>query len=467
MANYIGMDAHSKTCMFVVVNSSGQEIKTARVNTSEPEIIRFLGSLRGKKYLTFEECHMSRWLHVVTKDEVDERTIANLTARARRGLYNGGHAPLGYDTDPNHKGYLVINSKEADLVRKVFESYISLGSTELVAQSLNEAGYRTKQRKTPEGRLYGLRPFDDKAVVRVLRNHAYLGKRPVPSEDEKPTFTKAVWPSIVDENAFTLAQEKLETSRNFFKPEGHTEYAYALTGLVKCGECGKQLSGAMAHGKTSDIAYYQHVEKTGCTLKRVQAKRLEDEVFSRMRKAKDDDTLTKFISDQAGSELKKRLPELESNAGSIEQRIRDARKKAANLINVLADLPEGMDSKIILNQVKEYGDLAKTIEEEKERIQLEIKDVRASIVSEEYVRDYLNHFFKNFKKQNLNERGDSLKYVLNYVAILPSKLELNYWAGAFASAPEVPLAPCHVKGQMFGYGEIWRGVRDSNPRPSA
>lgn len=77
MSNYIGMDAHSKTCMFVVVNSSGKEIKTARVNSSETEILKFLRSLRGKKHLTFEECSMSRWLHVITKDEVDELIVCN------------------------------------------------------------------------------------------------------------------------------------------------------------------------------------------------------------------------------------------------------------------------------------------------------------------------------------------------------------------------------------------------------
>jgi transposase len=77
MSNYIGMDAHSKTCVFVVVNSSGKEIKTARVNSSETEILKFIRSLRGKKHLTFEECSMSRWLHVVTKDEVDELLVCN------------------------------------------------------------------------------------------------------------------------------------------------------------------------------------------------------------------------------------------------------------------------------------------------------------------------------------------------------------------------------------------------------
>ena len=77
MENYIGMDAHSKTCMFVVVNAKGQETISQRINTSEGEILRFIGSLKGKKHLTFEECQLSRWLHVVTKDQVDDLIVCN------------------------------------------------------------------------------------------------------------------------------------------------------------------------------------------------------------------------------------------------------------------------------------------------------------------------------------------------------------------------------------------------------
>src|ERR1700692_4405274 len=84
MEHYIGMDAHSKTCTFVVLNGKGQETKTQRINTSESEILKFLGSLKGKKHLTFEECQLSRWLHVLIKDEVDELIVCNRCFIAKR-----------------------------------------------------------------------------------------------------------------------------------------------------------------------------------------------------------------------------------------------------------------------------------------------------------------------------------------------------------------------------------------------
>ena len=75
MEHYIGMDAHSKTSMFVVLNGKGQETKTQRINTSEKEITKFLNSLKGKKHLTFEESQLSRWLR--SESGVEYEVILN------------------------------------------------------------------------------------------------------------------------------------------------------------------------------------------------------------------------------------------------------------------------------------------------------------------------------------------------------------------------------------------------------
>lgn len=84
MEHYIGMDAHSKTSMFVVVDPKGKETQALRINTSETEILKFIGSLKGKKHLTFEECQLARWLHVVIKDQVDDLVVCNPCFIAKR-----------------------------------------------------------------------------------------------------------------------------------------------------------------------------------------------------------------------------------------------------------------------------------------------------------------------------------------------------------------------------------------------
>lgn len=84
MRNYIGLDAHSKTCTFVVLDAKGRETAVQRLKTGETEVIRFVKSIKGTKALTFEESHLSKWLYTVLKNQVDELVVCNAAFIHRR-----------------------------------------------------------------------------------------------------------------------------------------------------------------------------------------------------------------------------------------------------------------------------------------------------------------------------------------------------------------------------------------------
>src|SRR3989338_10346695 len=84
MQNYIGMDAHSTTSVFVVLDSTGNEVTSKRIRTTEKEILQFLRRFNGESHLTFEESNISRWLYGLLKDEVDHLIICNPSFVNRR-----------------------------------------------------------------------------------------------------------------------------------------------------------------------------------------------------------------------------------------------------------------------------------------------------------------------------------------------------------------------------------------------
>ena len=77
MKNYIGLDAHSKTCTFVNVDIEGNIKNSGKVETSESSIKAFLKSIKGEKILTFEESALSQWLFVTLRKEVEELIVCN------------------------------------------------------------------------------------------------------------------------------------------------------------------------------------------------------------------------------------------------------------------------------------------------------------------------------------------------------------------------------------------------------
>jgi len=76
---FIGLDAHSNTCFFVVLGKTGRTLNTQRVTTNESNLLEFVRAVKGEKKLVFEEGVMSQWLFLLFKDEVDELVVCQPT----------------------------------------------------------------------------------------------------------------------------------------------------------------------------------------------------------------------------------------------------------------------------------------------------------------------------------------------------------------------------------------------------
>lgn len=84
MKHFIGLDAHSKTCMFVAVDGRGRQTMAQRVKTGEKTILNVVRSLPGKKALVFEESHLSKWLYTLLQPEVDDLVVCDPAYVARK-----------------------------------------------------------------------------------------------------------------------------------------------------------------------------------------------------------------------------------------------------------------------------------------------------------------------------------------------------------------------------------------------
>jgi site-specific DNA recombinase len=108
-------------------------------------------------------------LHMILSFAQYERELAGerirdkFLASRKRGLWMGGHPPLGYDVRDRK---LVVNEAEAALVRHTFKRFLQVGSATKLVQELNVAGHRTKRGK----------PFDKGILYKLLHNRVYVGE---------------------------------------------------------------------------------------------------------------------------------------------------------------------------------------------------------------------------------------------------------------------------------------------------
>jgi len=81
--SYLGLDAHSKNCYFVVRDRKGQIVRRAMVKTTEVDLLGFVRSIEGNKGLILEESSISQWIFILLHEEVDEIAIINPASRGK------------------------------------------------------------------------------------------------------------------------------------------------------------------------------------------------------------------------------------------------------------------------------------------------------------------------------------------------------------------------------------------------
>lgn len=107
------------------------------------------------------------------REVIGERVRDKVAASKQKGMWMGGHPPLGYDIEQRK---LVVNPQEARLVNEIFERYLDMGSAYKLADVLNGRGDRNKCWVNRHGVESGGKPFSYQALYKILNNPLYIGR---------------------------------------------------------------------------------------------------------------------------------------------------------------------------------------------------------------------------------------------------------------------------------------------------
>ena len=107
------------------------------------------------------------------REVTGERIRDKIAASKKKGWWMGGVPPLGYDVEDRH---LIINEAEAQVVRYLFQRYLTVQSVSVLVKELREEGRRTKVYRSRAGQTSGGRPFSRGHLYHLLHNRIYRGE---------------------------------------------------------------------------------------------------------------------------------------------------------------------------------------------------------------------------------------------------------------------------------------------------
>ena len=101
------------------------------------------------------------------REVTGERIRDKIAASKQKGMWMGGNVPFGYDA---RERTLVINSAEAETVRRIFVLYRELGCVRRVKEAADQLGLKTKRGTTANGGERGGKLLSRGHIYRLLSN---------------------------------------------------------------------------------------------------------------------------------------------------------------------------------------------------------------------------------------------------------------------------------------------------------
>jgi site-specific DNA recombinase len=267
-----------------------------------------------------------------------ERTNAATKQRALDGKPGGGVAPLGYDR-VNKEFH--INSKEAKIVKRLYNEYISGRGPKRIAEGLNNDGFRNKKHfNSDDSFRNGGREFTEKHIHNFITNCLYSGRIHFKGE-----MLPGNHEPIVSEKDWNDAQKIVATNRDK-KNLGNTKRdQFILAGLLSCGICGDIVSATAGTGKQKKkYTYYQCLsarapkgKRNDCNFQSIPTGQLENIVAAMIKEIAITDGFLKAIEEEfIATSTAQELEGLKDDLRNANSQISDTEMKIRNLIDVLA-----------------------------------------------------------------------------------------------------------------------------------
>ncbi len=245
------------------------------------------------------------------REMTSRRTALHAYERGKRGLAGGGQTLLGYRRDRRHKGRLLVEEGEAEVVRAIYTTYLE-------EQSIRRTTERI--RALYEGQSPRLKRLHRSKVHGVLTRRAYLGIREIRGPDSgKVEEVPAAWPPLIEEPLFRQVQEILQANKDHFHRRGGRRYTYLLSGLLRCGACGEKLQGKSAWSN-ADRRHRYYAHRSACPqggLGRIDAEVAQGLVLSWLRELAENGERFRTLEAQGRVRLGREIASLRETAGHL------------------------------------------------------------------------------------------------------------------------------------------------------
>ena len=382
-----------------------------------------------------------------------ERVAVDMRHRAIKGKWNGGVVPYGYTTQKfliknyNQQGIesskaaeicpedkkLYVNPEESEIVKWIYATFLNTNSIRRTTILLNARGVKTRKRDL----------WSKTTIHRLLSSPTYVGKiwygkrktDPVSGKliaQEKKTWTIAEGEhdAIISDDIFEKAKNLLSQNKGKPTKSGRT---YLLSGIIKCGLCGRAMTGHTFKKKTSPKVYsyykcYSKLQKgnMACQGLSLPAGELEGFIIKHLKELSKN---TIFLSDK-----KKMLEILESKTDNngFDVEIQRIDKEYKNLNDRKDTLLEKLERRLISDddfqsRYERINNDMTTLDQEKTRIMVLGNSRQVALNSLELSFEEISSFGHSWEYLDDTGKAMRIKSIVKEIRATKENIDLDIY----------------------------------------
>ena len=344
---------------------------------------------------------------------------------ASKGFWMSGHTPFGYirvmvPDGLKRRPSLELDPAASRVVERMFDMAEAGKGTLDIARTLNSEGIAS-----PRGKLWG-----KTSVHAVLTNEAYTGTLLWGANAEgkgDPVRVEKAFPAIVSMAKFHRVRQRMSSRAPRFSHPRRVGNPYLLSGLVKCKNCHRAITGHQAKGGRYSYYVCQSIMRQGkeaCRTPRLNAPRLETLVIEQIRSNFLTESNVRELVGLVDEEMEGIASEQRKKLDSIESELADVGYRLGCHLDLLETVNDDQaDTLLQINDLQDrQGDLEASAAEAAgilSRIREAAYHVEAIVADPQELNDLLN-------QSEPSERRGFVEAFVEEIVMGPGRVEVHY-----------------------------------------
>ncbi len=359
-------------------------------------------------------------------ENLAQEVTRGMREAASRGFFMGPKAPFGYrrvkvNDGAKERPTLEVDPANAPVVKEIFESSLRGNGLKEISKALYDRGITNRGKRWLKGTLHYL-----------LTNESYTGtavwgRTSKGAKADDPVRVEGAWPALVSREMFDTVQRGLRDRAPTVHEPGRVGSKFLLSGLLKCGVCGRSYIGQGA--KSGQFAYYicgtLYRDGAGtCEASYLNAPRVEEFIVERIReRILTEETIVELVTavaeeiDVVAGELAGRLDSIDSQLADVRKRL----EKNHEALETSALTLEALAPRILSLRHRE-----EQLAAARENAAGQLQQRRVELPSTEEIKGYVADFRELLQAGSFPERKSLIRNFVERIDVLGTEATLAY-----------------------------------------